>query len=77
MAFSSDAKTALTGSDDGTARLWNVAELPDDFPRIASWVVVTTGLELRDRGRVGVLDNTAWRHWLERLEETGGARSRP
>jgi WD40 repeat protein len=70
VAFSSDGKAVLTCSD--TVRLWEVAELPDELPRIAAWVEVLTGLELDDRGLVHVLDNAAWLGRRERLEQFGG-----
>ena len=72
MAFSPDGKTVLTGSDDKTARLWTVSELPDDLPRVADWAEVVTGLELDEQGSVHALDNAAWRQRRERLDREGG-----
>jgi WD40 repeat protein len=50
VAFSPDGKTALTGSDDGTARLEPTADLPDDLLRIATSVESLTGLTLDSSG---------------------------
>ena len=44
-AFSRDGTKILTGSWDGTAKLWPVPQpLPDDEPRIMAWVETVTGL---------------------------------
>jgi len=73
VAFSPDCKAVLTGSVDQTARLWPLAEFPDDLPRIAAWAEVVTGLALDEQGSVHALDNAAWCQDRERLEREGGA----
>jgi WD40 repeat protein len=46
-AFSPDGKFALTGSWDGTARLWAVPNaLDDEQERIEAWVETMTGLRI-------------------------------
>jgi WD40 repeat protein len=71
VAFSPDGKTVLTGSGK-TARLWDVSELPDDPPRISTWVEVITGLGLDAQGSVSVLDNSTWRERRDKVETRGG-----
>jgi tetratricopeptide (TPR) repeat protein len=55
------------------ARLWDVAELPDDLPRLGEWVHVSTGLALDEQGRVKNLDGSAWREHRDGLAALGGA----
>jgi WD40 repeat protein len=44
VSFSPDGQTVLTGSNDKMARLWDVAELPDELLHVAAWVKVIIGL---------------------------------
>ena len=62
----------LTRSLRGLPRLWDVAELPDDLPRLAAWVEVLTGLALDERGDVQVLDQSDWLRRRDRLAKLGG-----
>ena len=72
-AFSPDGKTIITKANDNhPARLWDISLLPDDLPRIATWVEVFKGLELDEQGDVRVLDNAAWSSRRERLSQMGG-----
>jgi WD40 repeat protein/tetratricopeptide (TPR) repeat protein len=71
-AFSPDGKAVITGSDDKTARVWTITQLPNDLPRLKTWVELVTGLELDGRGAVQNLDNSAWRQRCERLGREGG-----
>jgi tetratricopeptide (TPR) repeat protein len=70
--FSPDGRTAATVTDGREALLWDVAELPDDLPRIDDWVHVITGLTLDDLGRLRNLEGAAWRQYHERLGSRGG-----
>ena len=74
LAFSPDGKFLLTGCWDGKARLFCEApEVPDDLDRVASWVVVLTGMTLEPRqGDIQILDNAAWLASRDRLEQRGG-----
>ena len=71
--FSPDGKTIITKTNDNNpARLWDISLLPDDLPRIATWVEVLTGLELDEQGAVRVLDNASWLTRHERMQRLGG-----
>jgi WD40 repeat protein len=72
VAFSPDGTTALTGSDDGTARLWPTVDLPDDLPRIATWLESLAGLTLDASGSIQPLDRDAWLQRREKLKQLGG-----
>ena len=72
VMFSPDGRTALCAGGN-EALLWDVAELPDDLPRLGEWVHVNTGLALDEQGRVKNLDGSAWREHRDRLAARGGA----
>ncbi len=71
-AFSPDGRTALTWSSHQPPHLWDVPDLPDDLPRVATWVEVLTGLALDEYGDVQVLDRSGWLKRRERLAKLGG-----
>jgi tetratricopeptide (TPR) repeat protein len=57
----------LTGCADGTARLWDLPELPDDLDRISSWVEVITGMETDGESHIHLFDMAAWNERRQRL----------
>jgi tetratricopeptide (TPR) repeat protein len=62
----------VTGSLDQMARLWHLADLPDDVPRLAAWIETLTGLELDPQGAIRVLHTSEWTQRRRRLEQLGG-----
>jgi len=76
LAFDADGKTFRALIEDGAPpvhyrhfylRLWNVAELPDDFPRVEDWVHVLTNMNVDSRGAVRVIDPDSWAKLRHRL----------
>jgi WD40 repeat protein len=73
VAFRPDGRAALTGSADGTARIWDVPRPVDgSVERIRCWVEVLTRMELSSDGVVRVLSAQEWEARHGRLEELGG-----
>ena len=73
VALSADGKTALTGCDDKTARLWKVPQpMRGDPERIMLWTQVITGFEVDDLTAVHVLNAAAWQQRRQRMQELGG-----
>jgi tetratricopeptide (TPR) repeat protein len=46
--------------------------LPDDLPRLATWIETLTGLELDQQGGIRVLHTAQWTERRRRLEQLGG-----
>jgi eukaryotic-like serine/threonine-protein kinase len=72
MALSPDGRTAVTSTGNSEALLWDVAELPDDLPRIECWVHVRTGLAFDEEGQIKNLEDAAWREQRDRITSLGG-----
>jgi WD40 repeat protein len=73
VAFSPDAKSFSTASNDSNARIWNMPILPEgDVTRLLLWTEVITGMELDADDRLRVLDGSAWEQRRQRLKELGG-----
>lgn len=71
--FSPDGKFALTGSWDGTARLWAVPQALDDQPdRINAWVETMTGQRISPNAGGELLKPDEWRARKEQLDRLGG-----
>jgi hypothetical protein len=72
VAISPDGQTALTGSEDRTARLWKLSTVPDNPEQIRLWIEVCTSQHWDQRG---VLVPRSYPEWLAartRLDELGG-----
>jgi WD40 repeat protein len=73
VAFRPDGKTALTASEGGTVGRWPVpAPVPGKPERVSLWVQLITGMELDEKGAVGIVDAEAWQERRQRLQELGG-----
>jgi WD40 repeat protein len=70
--FSPDGKTIVTEDWEGKVRLWAIPDLPDDLPRVATWVEVLTGRELDAQGTFHVLDDAVMKDRRALLEQLGG-----
>ncbi len=72
IAISADSRHALTASDDGTARLWQLsAPLQDDAERRALWTQVLTGLEMDETGATRVMEAFTWQQCQQPLQKLG------
>jgi tetratricopeptide (TPR) repeat protein len=72
VTFSPDGRFILMSDSSGFRRWDAPVPVPDDLPRLATWVEAATGLELDNRGSVRVLDGAAWAERRRRLSELGG-----
>ena len=72
-AFSPDGKLVLTGSWDGSARLWEVPEpIADEPERIIAWVEVMTGLRVGLNDSGDMLTAEQWTGRKKDLDRLGG-----
>src|SRR5207245_11638384 len=73
VAFSTDGQSVLTGSEDGTARIWKLRPpLQMDPERLTLWLSVVTGLEMDDSDTVRGLDEQTWQQRRQRWEKLTG-----
>jgi hypothetical protein len=72
VALSTDGWTALTGSDDTTARLWKIRRFADEPERIALWAQVVTATLADEYGNARALSYDEWHERKDRLKELGG-----
>jgi tetratricopeptide (TPR) repeat protein len=73
VAFSPDGRLALTGSEDNTARLWEITPAaPDEPERLQAWVHVRTRKWFNDTGILRDLAQVEWLQRLRNLKALGG-----
>jgi WD40 repeat protein/serine/threonine protein kinase/tetratricopeptide (TPR) repeat protein len=73
LVFSPDGRYLFICDDTTTARLWDApGPLPDDVPRLLTWVEVATGLELDERGSLRAIDPDGLLEHRRRLGSLGG-----
>jgi WD40 repeat protein len=66
-------KAFVTGSEDHTARLWQLpTPVRGGVEQITRWVEAMTCLELDDKGMIQSLDASQWQEHCRKLEELGG-----
>jgi hypothetical protein len=59
----------LTGSDDNTARVWDLPSPWEGSPeRIALRITVLTGMEVDESGLIRLLDPETWRQRRQQLD---------
>ena len=79
VAFSPDPNNVLilTGSEDGSVRLWNLPAPMEASPEhIVLWTQVLTGMELDEGGVVRFLNAEEWHQCRQRLDELRGMPTR-
>jgi WD40 repeat protein len=73
LALSPDGKNLLSGSDDKTARFWELPTPVEGTPeRLKPWLECLVGRELDALGQVHLLDSDAKQQRQERLRQLGG-----
>lgn len=71
--FSPDGTLVLTGSWDGTMRLWQLpAPFPDDEPRVRAWIEVVTGMAVTPDGIGTLMSAAEWQARRQDLTRLGG-----
>ena len=74
VTFVNAGSQVLTGTPDGTTRVWdvNVAPLKGDVDQIVRWLEVSTATRLNDSGEIEPLDFAGWTDARRGLELYGG-----
>jgi WD40 repeat protein len=72
VAFRPDGNAVLTASGDNTVCLWPIAERPEDFDRVTTWVQSIRGLDLDGTGSVQVMANARWLESRDKVKQQGG-----
>jgi WD40 repeat protein/tRNA A-37 threonylcarbamoyl transferase component Bud32 len=76
--FSPDGRTIVTGSDDRTARFWDVEEWPEAWTSdITTRVEAMTGKTLDEQGVIVDLDIHQWSNRVRQITSKGEPLSRP
>jgi WD40 repeat protein len=73
VIFSPDGRTALTGSEDGAIRSWEVPiPVNGRAEQVLLWLEALTGMELDSAGEIRRLDLPTWKQRRQDLQKRDG-----